>query len=305
MMGFVVPALLVAACALLAPWAYSLYRKERAAQLGRSLNQKELYEAGRAVAARQRASRSALAAWLHEAGIDASPLLWLARGVSSTVVAGGLMTALSANPLAGAGAGGAVALALCARVAVLRRKRRALLDRQFARILPQIAASVRSSLTLERAIRTVAVRADDPLREELARVLADAAYGTPLASALEQMAFRTGSLDVKALAAAVRIQQRFGGAIAPVLDMIAAHANARLKTQRELRTELAGTRLAKWFVAAAMPAIFLIMFAANADFARFYVQEPLGWMLLAVAAVSEAFGLAACQRITRIDSAEV
>lgn len=170
-----------------------------------------------------------------------------------------------------------------------------------ARALPQIAASVRSSLTLERALRTAASHVEDPLREELARVLADTAYGTTLAMAFERMARRTDSPDVRSLAAAVRIQQRFGGAVAPVLDLIAAHAAARLRTSRELKTELAGTRLAKWFVALAMPAIFFIMFATNADFSQFYREQPLGWIVLGVAGCSEAFGLFACQRITAMD----
>ena len=108
-------------------------------------------------------------------------------------------------------------------------------------------------------------------------------------------------LHVRSLAAAVRIQQRFGGAVAPVLDLIAAHAAARLRTSRELKTELAGTRLAKWFVALAMPAIFFIMFATNADFSQFYREQPLGWIVLGVAGCSEAFGLFACQRITAMD----
>ena len=301
MMGFVVPAALVFACALLGAWAYSLYRRERAERRDRALDQRDLYAAGQAVAAASpRWPLSALAAALHEAGIDAPAALWLAQALAVTLLACVLVTVLAASLPAGALAGGMVAITLCARVAVLRKRRAALLGRQLVRALPQVAASVRGSLTLERAIRTVAAHTDDPLREELARVLADAAYGAPLAKALEGMALRTGSVDVKALAAAVRIQQRFGGAIAPVLDMIAAHANARLKTQRELKTELAGTQLAKWFVAASMPAIFLIMFATNTDFARFYAQEPLGWALLLAAAVAEAFGLMACQRITKV-----
>ena len=197
---------------------------------------------------------------------------------------------------------GAAALATAGvRLHVRRLRRRELLDRQLARALPQIAASVRSSLTLERALRTAASHVEDPLREELARVLADTAYGTTLAMAFERMARRTDSPDVRSLAAAVRIQQRFGGAVAPVLDLIAAHAAARLRTSRELKTELAGTRLAKWFVALAMPAIFFIMFATNADFSQFYREQPLGWIVLGVAGCSEAFGLFACQRITAMD----
>ena len=268
MIGLVLPWALVAACAAAGAWAYALVRQERAAYRGRVLSDRGLYEAGEAAATeRKKPKLPRLARALHEAGVETPAANWAAGG----------------------------------RLHVRRLRRRELLDRQLARALPQIAASVRSSLTLERALRTAASHVEDPLREELARVLADTAYGTTLAMAFERMARRTDSPDVRSLAAAVRIQQRFGGAVAPVLDLIAAHAAARLRTSRELKTELAGTRLAKWFVALAMPAIFFIMFATNADFSQFYREQPLGWIVLGVAGCSEAFGLFACQRITAMD----
>lgn len=305
MIGLVVPGGLVAACAATAASAYVLVRQERAACRGRALSDRSLYEAGEAAAKERKNPRlPRLARALHEAGLQESAASWAAGVAALAFVSCSLAAALTGDAMVGAAAAVAVPAGAGVRLRLLRRRRKELLDQQLARALPQIAASVRSSLTLERALRTAASHVEDPLREELARVLADAAYGTPLASAFEAMALRTGSPDVRALAAAVRVQQRFGGAIAPVLDLVAAHAAARLRTSRELKTELAGTRLAKWFVALSMPAIFFIMFATNASFAEFYRDRPLGWAVLAVAACSEAFGLLACQRITAFDRSE-
>lgn len=305
MIGLVLPGGLVAGCVAAAAWAYVLVRQERAALRGRALSDRGLYEAGE-VAAKERKGPQLpfLARALHEAGVDASATSWAVGVAALAFVSFSLVTALAGDAIAGAAAGFAVLVGSAARLRLLRKRRKELLDRQLARALPQIAASVRSSLTLERALRTAASHVEDPLREELARVLADTAYGTSLAAAFEALARRTGSPDVRALAAAVRIQQRFGGAVAPVLDLVAAHAAARLCASRELKTELAGTRLAKWFVALAMPAIFFLMFATNADFSQFYRTQPLGWAVLGVAACSEAFGLLACQRITAVDRSE-
>ena len=151
----------------------------------------------------------------------------------------------------------------CLQVRQRARKRSELLDVQLAHALPQIAASLRSSLTLERALRVGLVHMDDPLHGEIARVLADATYGTPLHEALEAMARRTQSEDVRTLASAARMRQGSGGSVAAALALISSRVNARLKAARELKVEVAGTRLAKWFVAGAMPAIFLIMYAMN------------------------------------------
>lgn len=66
-----------------------------------------------------------------------------------------------------------------------------------------------------------------------------------------------------------------------VLDLIAEHAQGRALMQQELRSELAGTRMATVVVACAMPAIFAFMFATNPAFSLFYRENPLGWAVLA------------------------
>lgn len=301
-MSGAIPLLLLVACVAVALGTYALVRQARAAQRRRRLDDRDLYEAGEAAATERKKVRlPRLTALLHETGREGSAVGWIAQLAALAFVVFAVATALSGRAVVGAGAGAAVLGAMGARLHLLRKRRQELLSQQFTRVLPQVAASVRSSLTLERALRTAVSHVEDPLREEVARVLADAAYGTTLAEAFELMAARTGDPDVRALAAAVRIQQRFGGAIAPVLDLIAQHAAARQRASRELKTELAGTRLAKWFVACSMPAIFFIMFATNADFAQFYTHEPLGWIVLGVALCSELLGLFACQRITSVD----
>lgn len=192
-----------------------------------------------------------------------------------------------------------VCIAAALYVLRARAKRRELLSRQFVRLVPQLSASVKSSLTLERALRVSADHAPEPLRSELMAVLARVSYGMPLVQALARMAQSTGDADVAALASAMRIQQRFGGSMGAVLDLIAEHAQGRALMQQELRSELAGTRMATVVVACAMPAIFAFMFATNPAFSLFYRENPLGWAVLAGAALMEVAGIAACRRITR------
>lgn len=299
-----VPGVLFGAAVGLALWTYSLVKQEKAARRDTAFTDKGLFESGKEAAderKRSSSSSSGLAAQLRKAGVDDPPVMWVAGIVVSAFLLYALASTVSGSVPVGVAVGAASPVGAGARIAGLQKKRRDMLDRQFASMLPQVAANVRSSLTLERALRAAAAHVEEPLREEVGRVLADVAYGAALPESLERMAQRTGNPDIKAFAAAVRIQQRFGGSVSSVLEMIAAHANARLKAARELRTEVAGTRLAKWFVAAAMPVMFLIMYATNADFAQFYLTEPLGWAVLGVAAASEVCGLVACQHITSLE----
>lgn len=297
----IVFAIIAVAAALTGLALYSIKRRSRAEERDRAPSDEDLYARGEESAhVNAPAVLAPLASALHRAGIDTAPIAWLSGIVAVSIVSAACAAVLFGAAAALVGAG-AVAIGAAVRVRVLQARRRALFDRQLVRMLPQLSASVRSSLTLERAVRVAAAHVEDPLREELERVLGEVSYGTSLAAAFSRMAQRTGSPDAAALAAAMRVQQRFGGSLSSVLDLVADHANARMKTERELRTELAGTRLAKWFVAASMPCIFLIMFASNADFSRFYREEPLGWAVLGLAAVLEVVGLIACQRITAFD----
>ncbi len=289
---------LIAFTAAAALGAYSVSARERAAARDDALSGKELYERGGSAEEGNRKRPSGpVATVLEEAGIETSPSLWMA-GVAASCVVGAAFGCMAAGVLAGMAVAVVIAAGACLWLVRSRRRRRAEIAEQFVRLLPQVSASVRSSLTLERAIRVACEGAPDPVYGELALLLARVSYGTSLDRAMQGMAERTGSVDAAALASAMRIQQRFGGSMASVLDLVAEHANARMRMERELRSELAGTRLATLFVSCSMPAIFAFSWATNGDFASFYSQEPLGWAVLGAAALMEVVGIAACKRVT-------
>ena len=297
-------AVLGIALVCLAGSAFSICRKLRISLQAKSLSDAALYEQGRRDTRSDDAGRtaSALGKMLRDAGVQSSPSVWLAC-VGVVLVAVGFFASRIAGAL-GAAAGvslGCVCVLLY--LARAKSKRRELLSAQFVRLLPQLSASVKSAQTVERAFRASADRAQEPIRSELTWMLARVSYGEPLVSALEDMAKRTGSEDVAAFAASMRIQQRFGGPVNKVIDLVCDHANERMKTKRELRTELAGTRLATWFVASAMPVIFALMFATSSDFSTFYRTEPLGWLVLAAAGFMEVLGIVACRKITTFRTA--
>lgn len=289
---------LCAALVIVAGCAFSIHRRVRLLLHTRALSDRFLYEQGKQAAQTKREENpGAIERLLREAGVEAAPLTWMLC-VAAVLVAVGVFFFKAA----GMGAAVAGVLLACVGVALYllqaKRKRRDLMALQFVRLLPQLSASVRSAQTVERAFRASAERAQEPIRSELARVLAQVSYGEPLVAALEGMAQRTGSEDVAAFAASMRIQQRFGGPVNKVVDLVSDHANERMKTQRELKTELAGTRLATWVVACAMPAIFALMYTTSPDFALFYSTEPLGWLVLSLAVLMEIIGVIACRKIT-------
>ena len=212
------------AAAAVACTALSLRLRQRAEESDARASDRALYELGKRDAESAKADvEGPLGRMLRDAGIEASPVSWtLCLG---TVGAFAAFFGMRASGLLGAMLGvGLVCIAAALYVLRARAKRRELLSRQFVRLVPQLSASVKSSLTLERALRVSADHAPEPLRSELMAVLARVSYGMPLVQALARMAQSTGDADVAALASAMRIQQRFGGSMGAVLDLIAEHA---------------------------------------------------------------------------------
>lgn len=290
-------ALTSAAC-VLAFCALSLRLRQRAQDSDAALSDRSLYEQGRRDADGGGDDVGVVGRMLKEAGVETDAASWVA-----CLCAVALVVALLAWKAGGAFAAAIgvflVALGTAGYIDRAKTRRRALLSHQFIRLLPQLSASVKSSLTFERSLKVCVEHAPDPVRAELMKVIARTSYGMPLVQAMQRMASETGDADIAALAAAMRIQHRFGGSMAAVLDLVADHANARASLQQELRSELAGTKLATWVVACAMPAIFAFMCATNASFSRFYSENPLGWVVLGVAAVMEIGGIVACRHVTR------
>lgn len=289
---------LMAALFAVAAGAFSVRRKLRCALSARAFSDQALYEQGKRASAEGRSGDAGpLGRMLQEAGIESSSMTW-SLCVAAVLVSVGTFAFCWGGVVAAIGSAILVFAGVLVYLKRARKKRCALLSEQFVRLLPQLSASVRSAQTVERAFRASVERAQEPIRSELARVLAQVSYGESLVGALENMAQRCGSEDMAAFAAALRIQQRFGGPVNKVIDLVDDHATARMKTKRELKTELAGTRLATWFVACSMPAIFGLMFVTSFDFALFYRTEPLGWLVLSIAAFMEVAGVVACRKIT-------
>lgn len=300
-MAFTLIVSLVAVCLA----TYSINARNRAAVRNGALSGKELYERGsRSEDEGQVRSSGPIAVALKEAGVETSPALW-AAGVAASCIVGAAFGFMAGGAGLAVVFGAAVVGGAVAWLARARGRRRKEIAEQFVRLLPQLSASVKSSLTFERAIRVACESAPDPVYGELVVLLAQASYGTPLDRAMQAMAERTGSVDAAALASAMRIQQRFGGSMASVLDLVADHANARMRMERELKTELAGTRLATWFVSCSMPAIFALSWVTNGDFASFYSEEPLGWAVAGGAVLMEVVGIIACRRVTAFKKASL
>ena len=192
-----------------------------------------------------------LAARLDLAGIARKPPEWALLGVCACATLAAALTLLTGNILIGV-LGGALAGWLGMRLAVSIRigRRRAAFRDQLPDVLQLVAGSLRSGFSLPQAVDAVVREDTQPAAGEFSRALAEARIGVDLDVALEAVANRMDSIDLRWTVMAIRIQREVGGNLAEVLSNTVATMRERAYLNRHVRALSAEGRLSAYILIA-------------------------------------------------------
>jgi tight adherence protein B len=127
-------------------------------------------------------------------------------------------------------------------------RQRRLFSDQLAGHLEEIGSAMRAGHSISASISAMADDALDPSRREFQSAMADEQLGVPLDVALRPIAQRMRCSDIEQLALVAALNQRTGGNMAAVLDLIAAGVRERADLRRELDALTAQARLSRWIV---------------------------------------------------------
>ena len=155
----------------------------------------------------------------------------------------------------------AVAVALCAAVALYVRraktKRQAAFADQLPDVLQLVTTALRSGYGLTQALESVAEDAEEPARSEFAHVLVETRMGRNLSESMHALADRMESKDLEWLVGAIDINRETGGNLSEVLDSVRATIRERGRIARQVRTLTAEGRLSARILFA-MPLVMLV-----------------------------------------------
>jgi tight adherence protein B len=232
-----------------------------------------------------------LALRLELAGIARKPAEWVLLATAASLVLAVLLTLLFGNPFAGVLLG-ALAGWLGARLFVSMRisRRRATFAAQLPDVLQLVAGSLQSGFSLPQALGAVVREDSQPAAGEFSRALAEARIGGELEVALERVADRMASTDLRWTIMAIRIQRTVGGNLAEVLHNTVDTMREREQLRRNVRSLSAEGRMSA-YILVGMPLVvgaFLLLVR------RSYIQPlyttPLGLIMLIGAAVLMVVG---------------
>jgi tight adherence protein B len=161
-----------------------------------------------------------------------------------------------------------------------------------------LAAELRAGRTPAQALAAVAPWSG-PLEPALSSAAAAVAAGASAADGLLLAAAVPGAGGLRQVAAAWRVTESTGGRLAGVLDRLAEALDGELELRQELESALAGPR-ATVVLLAGLPVMGLALGqAVGARPLHLLLYRPLGWGLLAGAAVLDGAGVVVMTRITR------
>jgi tight adherence protein B len=182
-----------------------------------------------------------------------------------------------------------------------RKKRQKTMAEQLPDVLSILASSLRAGHSFLQALDQVAGEIKDPSAGEFHRVVSEIRLGRSIDDAMNDMAERVGSEDMRWAVMAVNIQRQVGGNLAEVLDIVANTVRERAYVQRQVRVLSAEGRLSIAILTALPFGIFFYLALVNPEYVAPLFTTMIGRILLLVGGTLMAAGVFVMTRIVRID----
>jgi tight adherence protein B len=181
----------------------------------------------------------------------------------------------------------------------LERKRRKFAD-QLPDNLQVLSSAMRAGHSLVGALSVVVEDCPEPSRAEFRRVIADEQLGVPLDEAFNVVAGRMASRELEQVGLVAALQRETGGNTAEVLDRVAETIRGRFELRRLVNTLTAQGRMSRWVVSLLPVGLLILITSISPAYMRPLYVNPVGRVLLVVAAVMIVAGSLVIRRIVDI-----
>jgi tight adherence protein B len=128
-------------------------------------------------------------------------------------------------------------------VATKAGKRKAAFAEQLPNFLRSLVMSLRSGFGLTQSMEAASAEAQEPLRGEIERVLAEVRMGRSLPEAMSSLSQRMDSADLEWVVGAIQINRETGGNLSDILATVNTTLRERGRIHRKIKTFTAEGRL--------------------------------------------------------------
>jgi tight adherence protein B len=182
----------------------------------------------------------------------------------------------------------------------LAKRRSKKFETQLPDVLTLVASSLSTGFSLLQALDAVAKDAAEPAAKEFSRALAETRIGADVGEALEHMATRMQSDNMKWTTMAIRIQREVGGNLAETLRTTAKTLREREELARHVRALSAEGRLSAYILMGLPIGIFFYTMKTNHDYVALLWTRPLGMAMLGGGIISLGIGWAWMRKVVDV-----
>ncbi len=176
------------------------------------------------------------------------------------------------------------ALAPLAYVHLRIRARREKLLRQLAPAFELMARVLRAGSSTPQALQAITDAFEDPIATEFAQCQKQLDLGLRPDVIYQEMARRSGIVEMRIFVMAMMIQRQTGGNLSDVLDRLAGLIRMRLRLRQQVRTLTAEGRMQGWVLSALPFFVFAVMLVVNREYAM-VLLDHVGLLIATAAAM--------------------
>ncbi|MCH8241206.1 MAG: type II secretion system F family protein [Planctomycetes bacterium] len=228
--------------------------------------------------------------------LDQADLDWSAAQVLLNLSGGAVLITVALivfkiHPVLALGCGVSVLLLPMMWINFRRAKRLRKITSQLPDVFDMMSQALRAGHALGGAVQIIYEQMPPPIATEFAQVYHEQNLGVRIEDALQSMADRVDSLDVRFFVTAVVIQRQTGGDLAEVLDNISNVIRERIELAGLVRGLTAEGRLSGWVLFVLPFIVFGATMYLNPDYGSMLFDDPMGRILLMVAAGMQLMGI--------------
>lgn len=181
------------------------------------------------------------------------------------------------------------------------KNRLKLINTQLGDTIAILSNALKAGHSFFQAVDSVSREMTGPVAEEFTKLQKEINFGVNTETALENMVARVGSDDLELMVTAVLIQRQIGGNLAEILDNISSTIRQRVKMKGEIKTLTAQGRMSGWVIGGLPFVLAGMMAVMSPDQLKLLVSEPLGFVMIAIALVSEGIGVFLVKKIVDVE----
>jgi tight adherence protein B len=181
-----------------------------------------------------------------------------------------------------------------------RARRFRLFAEQFPEALDSLSRALKAGYPLAHAIELLAAEQPEPLAGEMRRTRDEWKLGIPWDQALDNLAARIPLSEVALFAAAVKMQNRYGGRLNDVLVRLGETMREHAALEGEVRSVSAHSRLTGSVLSALPVVIGALLFWVNPEQMLLLMQKPAGRAMLAGAVLANIAAHVVIRRMAQI-----